>query len=83
MSQPRGMQLARPIRGEVFLFTVKQIAGLLRGVHDLHTQSLLVHLDLYYLMVVVANLLRTGSQSRSCRYLAGIPLIVAPGLKRF
>ena len=30
-SQPRGEQLARPIRSEVMLFTVKKIARLLRG----------------------------------------------------
>ena len=57
-SQPRGVQLTRPIRGEVFLFTVKQIVRLLRSVHGLCTLLLLVHLDLYYLMGVVANLSR-------------------------
>ena len=30
-SQPRGEQLARPIRSEVILFSVKKIARLLRG----------------------------------------------------
>ena len=54
-SQPRVVQLARSIRAEVILFTAKQIARLFRGVHGLHTQSL-VHLDLYYLMGVVVNL---------------------------
>ena len=58
------MQLARPIRGEVILFTVKQIVRLVRGVHGLRTLLLLVHLDLY-LMGVVPNLTRTGFQSRS------------------
>ena len=77
------MQLAKPIRSKVILFTVKQIARFLRGVHGLCTLLLLVHLDPYYLMSVVANLLRKGSQLRSCRYLASIPLIVVPGLKHF
>ena len=31
LSQPRGEQLARPIRSEVILFTVKKIARLLKG----------------------------------------------------
>ena len=39
--------------------------------------SLLVHLNLY-LMGVVVNLLRTGSQSQSCRYLVSIPVVVVP-----
>ena len=38
------------------MFTVKQIARLLRGVHGLHTLMQLVHLDLYYLMGVIVNL---------------------------
>ena len=48
--------VARPIRGEVFLFTVKQIARLLKGVHGLRTPLLLVHIDLYYSIGVVVNL---------------------------
>ena len=73
-SQPRGVQLARPIRGEVILFTVKQIVRLLRASCAWSPYSITISPPRsYYLMGVVVNL--------------GIPiakpLIVAPGLKRF
>ena len=45
------VQLARPIRGEVFLFTVKQIARLLRGVCVWSPYSIAISPpDIYYLM---------------------------------
>ena len=61
------------------------IARLLRGVHGLHTLLLLVHLDLYFngsgCEPIVNGI--PNSQLQSCRYLASIPVMLAPGLKRF